>query len=454
MEPAESPVSSRRPLGRRLAAVGGLSVLIVALAGAAGFALAQSSSDSTPQAAVESFLDEVAVEDLEAAVSSLRQAEAAAGADVLNRLYPELIRLGVLAEGATPADLSGIDIGFSGLAYSVQEVTTGLARVDVTGEATLTVDSKAFALGAAIADEWPTGFAVDMTVTVPLGDDHPLSIATVLENGKWKVSLGHSLAERWRLDEGLPAPTTALPATGTTSPEKALAEFQEAVAALDVEAALGLLAPLEGDVLRLYYPLVADDVSAALEQLESLRGMLGDDFGAGMMDELQTVLVEGVWFVSLVDTAIEAAFAELAALTPEDVAAMIEKGAALPVDPDSFFKGLKPGELEERFGELEERFGKLPFMCDEADPDCTFPPSLEDFDLGELEERFGELPFICDEADPDCTLPPVLENFDAGEFQDSLNDLLESEEFSSLLENFDFAELDELLEQFQARSGQ
>ena len=451
MEPVESPPSSRRPLGRRLAAVGGISLLIVALAGAAGFALAQSESESTPQAAVESFLDDVADENLEAAVAGLRQAEAATGTAALNRLYPELIRLGILSDGATPVDLSGIDIGFSGLTYTVENVTAGLARVDVTGEATITIDSDAFALGTALVDEWPAGFAVDMTMTVPFGDDFPLSVAAVQQGGEWKVSLGHSLAERWRLDEGLPAPTTALSATGAASPEEAREEFWAAVEALDVEAALGLLAPLEGDVLRLYYPLVADDVSAVLERLESLRGILGDDFGTNMMEELQTVSIEGVWFVSVVDTALEAFFLELAALTPEEVAAMIEDGAALGLDPDSFFDGLEQGELEERFGELEERFRELPFVCEEGE-DCK-PPFLEDFDLGELEERFGELPFTCEEGE-DCPFPPFLEDFDAEQFQDSLNDLLESEELRSLLENFDFAELDELLEQFQAPAGQ
>ena len=95
-------------------------------------------------------------------------------------------------------------------------------------------------------------------------------LATVARDGRWYVSLGFTVAEYARLANGAEfPPPAAIERVGSESPEAATVAFYERLAALDLEGAIAMMAPGEGDALLRYSPLFLPEAQAAIERAHS-----------------------------------------------------------------------------------------------------------------------------------------------------------------------------------------
>ncbi len=258
--------------GRRRGLQLGVGIVLAALVVAAGaFALARlRASDGggdTPEDAVAALFDAIEAEDLVGLADVLLPGERRALADPLLEIVEELRRLEVLAADFDASAVGGFDLVVEGLELTTDQVADDLANVYASGTIVATIDGSQVPVGRRVDDFEGVRDELGATHETESSAFSQFRITTVREDGRWYVSLFHSLGEALRLEEGRPVVTAseALVPRGAASPDAALDALLDAAERLDARAALELLDPDEAAALHRYAPQFLDEAAAAAE---------------------------------------------------------------------------------------------------------------------------------------------------------------------------------------------
>ena len=254
----------RRPrFWQKTMGVLGLGVAV----GGGAFALAALTEDdgaTTPQAAVEEFIEAVAAEDVIGVGETLVPSERDLVLDHLDPILAELQRLDVADADADARDVSGLDFTADLDSLRIQEspLTDAVTRVRILdGALGLDADLDGLPVGSAVRDsEGPleNPDPVDLLVDVFGGQ---ADVVTVKGSDGWHVSVFYTLAEYLRAAEGLPSAGLGerpVP-IGAESPEALIAAVIDRTVAGDFARLLTLADPVEAAVLYDYWPVFAPE---------------------------------------------------------------------------------------------------------------------------------------------------------------------------------------------------
>ncbi|HSM02596.1 MAG TPA: septum formation family protein [Acidimicrobiia bacterium] len=255
--------SGRRAVGEvgRSAAAGGAVVLIAALL------LSACSGGGSPEGVVRGFLDAIGEEDVLGATERVLPSEHRFIIEPLLESLDEAERLGIVS-GVDLEQLQGIDIEFEGLSFEAEELADDLVWVAVSGEFSSTVRPDDLPLGSLLTHFLPEDWADDIDTSTdglsPIGED--FGLAVVREEGRWRISLLHTIAEAARREAGEPYPTEQPfpePA-GAESAEDALEQAALAAFELDLRGFVGVLVPGETAAFRRYAQLFIEEWDEAV----------------------------------------------------------------------------------------------------------------------------------------------------------------------------------------------
>ena len=263
--PYASPVAEKGRGSRRLAAVAAVAVLAVGGIGAA-LVLRRSgpSTQSSPEAAVTTFLGALEDGDLLGAAETLPKAERTLIVDVLGDLRDARVD-----DAPSDASLHSFDaytLKIDGLTTNTEAITGDIAVVELTGgtyEASGDARKLPFGIGKAVgemATDDPDMQTSD-TVTGDIAElGAPVRLATVRDGEGWHVSLMYSAAEAARAAAGLPAPEPAdrVAAVGADTPEDAVRQLFDAISAGQWRRLVELTPPDEMAALHDYGSMLLD----------------------------------------------------------------------------------------------------------------------------------------------------------------------------------------------------
>lgn len=283
LRPVDPPTPKRR--------IAGIGALVVALGG--GFALTTIAATgghdggaSSPEAAVEAFVDALEQRDVLGALDVLDPAESGILVDVVRRAADEGARIGLLSDDVDLSQVSGVSLSVDGLVLRSELVATDLAVVVLDGGIVdLGFDPATLPFGGELrsrtSDAGPGGGTTDLA-------QENYQLATIKRSGRWYVSIGFSIAEAARRGAGLDYPTElAATPEGFASPVAAATAFWERLAGFDVRGAVAMAAPGEGDALARYASLWLPDAERALSEARGsgtsirISGLAFDERGDG-----------------------------------------------------------------------------------------------------------------------------------------------------------------------------
>ncbi|HEX4980453.1 MAG TPA: hypothetical protein VFV63_02095 [Ilumatobacteraceae bacterium] len=298
---ADVPNRRRRAagIGATIAVIaGGVGISTLAFQGAGN----PGGADS-PEEAVQAFADALEREDVLGMIDVALPEELDALRAVVEDATSEVERIGILDESFALDAVAGIDVTIPGLTLRTEHLDADLAVVTATGGSfDVSFDPASFPLGSVIREVVGDDLVASRSSEALSGTDPGVMLATVARDGRWYVSLGFTVAEYARLAAGADFPPhTAIERVGHDSPEAAALALYERLAALDLEGAIAMMAPGEGDALVRYAPLFVPDATAAIEQARaegltlSISGVEFETSGSGDRPTLTPVsfVVEG-----------------------------------------------------------------------------------------------------------------------------------------------------------------
>lgn len=273
------PAKRSRANGRFawIAAVVGALALLVGGGFLALTALGADGGADSPEEAVDQLIAAVNAEDFLTLAELLEPAERRTMVEpTIERVLPELIRLGVLDEGIDLSAVGGIDLELTDVEYRIDEVggAADMRHVFFTGGT---------ASSAATADEFPFGDAIrarygddlqDAPLTTQAIEETEPPVVLVERNNRWYVSLWFTLGEAARREAGaeLPSEIEQPFPLGSATPEEAVEQFIREIADFDLEGLIGRMDPEETAALYRYAPIFLDEAQTALDDAEqSLR---------------------------------------------------------------------------------------------------------------------------------------------------------------------------------------
>lgn len=303
----ESPVSSRRPAAYVAVVVG----LIAMVGGAVFFARSLGSAEGgadTPVAAVQRMFDAVADEDALGVLETLLPSERDQLRGSLQDITKELSRLGILSNNVDLGSIPGIEVDFSGLTFSSQQIASGVSTVRLeTGRSTYKIDPARSPIGDFIRPLLGEEANKVIQGSADLSTDEDIFFTAIKEGDKWFVSLWYSVAEAARQGAGLPAPPfgSGLAARGAATPEKAVEELIRAGLALDIRRVIELMPPGEMRALHDYAPLFIDEAEAgARDARESFEASISTlDLAAKTNGDQSVVTVKEIAFEAVIPDA-------------------------------------------------------------------------------------------------------------------------------------------------------
>jgi hypothetical protein len=260
--PVETPATPRRPWPVLLGA-GGVAVVLVA--GALWFALGAARSSGgadSPEDVVEEMVAALNNEDFITLAELLDPAERRSLATpLIEDITPELARVGLLSDDFDPSEFSGLDIEIADLEFEIVPTAhADLFHARLTGGTTsATVTPDELPLDEVFIDEIRAETTTE-SGEIEFDPDGPV-LAIIDRDGRWYLSLWHTIGESVRMAAGVELPDLAdLPiAVGADSPEAAIEQMLEHAADLDLDGFVGMLDPEEADALYRYMGLVLDD---------------------------------------------------------------------------------------------------------------------------------------------------------------------------------------------------
>ena len=261
----------RRSRAKMLGAVAG----VVAVLGAATFAVAQLRSNDTnggaasPKELGDKLVAAFTSEDVLGAIDLLVPGERETFRQPMIDLVHELTRLEVADKSADLNKIGGVDISISNQKVTVAQTNVSdIARVTITGRSKIVVDGKAVPIGNFLVDQAFNGERANLDANK---DDakFDLSFASVERDGRWYVSLFYSAADKLR--SGKDIPEKGVTPAGAATPEGAVDDMLTAIEKLDIEKMIAGLNPNEAEALQRYAPLFIAD---AQRQLDDFAGRI------------------------------------------------------------------------------------------------------------------------------------------------------------------------------------
>jgi hypothetical protein len=265
----ETEAPGRRSPGRVAALWLGIAALLAA--GVFGIAFLAGDDEGSPEDAVRRMLKAIADEDVIGVMEALPPSEREPFQDGLPEVTKELQRLEVLSGGFRLEEVSGVDLSFKDIALRSREVGEGVSAVRITGgTASYRVEPKQLPLGDFITDLADLPDEVQSGSDAVSAEDSEDEIITILEDGRWYVSIYYSIAEAAREASEAPVPdfNADRDPKGGATPEKAVEELVRAGLELNVERAIELVDPKEGRALHDYAPLFIDSAKDAAEEAD------------------------------------------------------------------------------------------------------------------------------------------------------------------------------------------
>lgn len=259
-----------------------ISLVAVFVLITAGFAAVNLSASGTtgaasPEDAIQQFFDAVGNEDAIGVLEVLDPAERDVMRPFVTRLKDELTRLGI-TDDVDLEDVPGFDLEVEGLEVTSQELTPGMAQINITGGVfRYQTIPDAIPIGDVLRDLIEANDG-DATIEQTHGDEsmsgEDVFLVATETDGRWHLSLFFTIAEYARQDMGEPVPDLngGVSPQGAATAEDAVREFAEAAAALDLERMIAMLAPDEMRALQVYAPLFLDDAQADIEEYRAEEG--------------------------------------------------------------------------------------------------------------------------------------------------------------------------------------
>jgi hypothetical protein len=282
-----APAPRRRPWPVLVGAVGVAVVLVV---GALWFALGavrNPGGADSPEQVVDEMVAALNDEDFITLAELLDPAERRSFATpMIEDIAPEFVRVGLLSDDFNPGAFSGIDIEIADLEFEIVPTDhADLFHARLTGGTTsATVTADELPLDEVFADELPAETTRE-TAEIEFDPDGPV-LAIVDRDGRWYLSLWHTIGESVRVASGVELPDLAdLPvAVGADSPEAAVEQMLEYAVDLDLDGFVGMLDPEEADALYRYMGLFLDDYDEIRTEILSV---LGDEQVAWELSDLE-----------------------------------------------------------------------------------------------------------------------------------------------------------------------
>ncbi len=292
-EPAARP-------GRSRGKIIGAAVGAVAIVGAGTFAVARMAGDdeaggaATPEEAGLAFFEALGNEDLVGMVDVMLPGERDALRGPLTDIVDELTRLEVLSDEADASAVTGVDFVVEDASVVEESTNVGdivnlTMRADVTGS----IDGAELPVGDWIRDEFGDELGdIDETDTAEGGE---LRLTAVEEDGRWYLSLFHTIAESAREEAGgEDIPDEGVTPAGGDSPEAAVDVLFDSVEALDIEAMIAALDPGEMQALQRYAPLFLDDAEAELAEAPVEVSITDRSYSVDGSGDTRTVTLDGL----------------------------------------------------------------------------------------------------------------------------------------------------------------
>ena len=263
-----SPPPRRNPVTYLAVVIG----LVAMAGGAVFFARSLGSAEGgadTPVAAVQRMFDSIEDEDALGLLESLLPSERDVLSDSLQTVTKELGRLGILSDDLDLGSIEGIELDFTGLRFTAEDLASDVSVVTlVGGTVNYRIDPARTPLGDFVRrfmseDEFEV---VQGSDTIAGGEEG--FFATVKEGDKWFVSLWYSVAEAARRGVGAPLPQfgNGIAANGEATPEAAVEQFIRSAVMLDVRRLIELMPPEEARALHDYAPLFIDAAEAGARE--------------------------------------------------------------------------------------------------------------------------------------------------------------------------------------------
>jgi hypothetical protein len=279
LEPSQPP-PQRRSKGVVVAATIGA----VAIVGAAVFGVTRLVSDSggggaaTPEEAGLALLTALENEDVLGVMDVLLPGERETLKDPLVELTDELSRIEVLSPDASLADVAGVDIELQDERVQVEETNVDdIVNLEISARGTGTIDGEQLPIGDFVADNLPDDTALsDLDASgEPDQELETLPVTAVEQDGRWYLSVFHSIAENARrsAEEPVDIPAEGVTPVGGDRPEDAVDAFLDGVQKLDLEPIIASLNPDEFQALQRYAPIFLDDAQAELDQAVADEGV-------------------------------------------------------------------------------------------------------------------------------------------------------------------------------------
>jgi hypothetical protein len=282
LESSAPPSAPRRSPAVAIAAVvGGAAVF-----GAAVFGITRLVDDggaggaATPEEAGLALLTAFENEDVLGMMDVLLPGERETLKDPLVELTDELSRVEVLSNNATLSDVAGVDIELEGESVEVEEtnvddiVNLGLSATSGTA----IVNGEELPIGDLVLDNLPDDADVselDAEDELEEGEPLLLELTAVEQDGRWYISLFHTIAENVRrtAEEPIDIPAEGVTPVGGDSPEDAVDAFLGGLQALDLETIIATLNPDEFQALQRYAPSFLADAQADLDEAVADEGV-------------------------------------------------------------------------------------------------------------------------------------------------------------------------------------
>jgi hypothetical protein len=274
---APPPAQPPKRHGKLIAATA--AVIVLAGGGIATY-VAVSDSDSgtgaaSPKAAINSIVDDLNNSDLLGALDDLAPGERDALAQPVRDEIAELKRLKVLSSDADGGHVAGVTFRAHDLTFAKQTVKindrvqivnlTG-GTLDIGADAAKFPFSREF-LKAAFPHGMPAGNAQSQHVDIgqviqQQRDGQPIRLSTQRVGDKWYPSIFYTVADQMS-GHTVPAPSSAIPAKGASSPEQAVKREINALLRGDYRAAIELISPSELAALHDYGGMLLQSAGTA-----------------------------------------------------------------------------------------------------------------------------------------------------------------------------------------------
>jgi hypothetical protein len=406
----DPPAPAGRGTGRTVAAALGVAALLAAGTFAVVKVVGNDSAGgaSSPDEVGLQLVESLDGADVLGVIDLLLPGERETMREPMIEMFDNLRRIGVLADEASLSGIGGLELEFTDVQVVAEPTNVDdITNVRVSGSVTASIDGAKVPIGDLIIDDLLDGERPDMSMDATTEEFDDLQFTAVEQDGRWYLSLFHSIAESARGDQ--PVPAEGITAAGADSPQGAVDALLTAVQDLKLDAALGLLDPTELEALHRYAPLFLADAQQALDDLGITWSVTNRSYRVEGSGSRRSVAIESLDFDASLDGV------ELSARIADDCVTLELDGESTQSCTGD---AADPGDIEGIFDELGI-----------GDPEAgqRFVESIQDAvsDLGSSSS------IAVHEVDGEWFVSPMRSGFDA------LNALLGALDRSELVEMID-----------------